>query len=299
MEVSPKRRPTGPLSNKPNINAYSDMLKEMKNKYQPKAYAKSKKVKKAREDYRNSPEAREDVISMLEYTPAAIPMEAYRQTDNIMKGNYLDAAIEGGVGIAMGLAPLGVKPLVKYGSKKIKSGYESLKNLFQGPLSPQYNSEGGSVYAADGINPKKIFKQKAVELVNRLLGNKKVSAKERAELEELVAFKEEMKIDYPDSDMTFHRSTSPNLKITGKKDDPNAFRYRSINLPNKAGFNQGNGIFTFGLEDTPKFESFGQHIYAGVYPKNTKVFPGKMDTGSNLNEIFIKENNLEDLIKVK
>lgn len=261
--------------------------------------AKKRKGYLSENAYRQSPEGikkgKENLISMLEYTPAAIPIEGYRAYDNIKKGNYLDAAIDAGVGIGMGVAPLAVAPIAKLGNK----AYKGIKNIFSGPLSPQYNSEGGSIYAADGINPKNLFKQKAKEIINRLLGDKKVSPKERAELEELAAFREEMKIDYPDSDVTFHRSLSPNLKISGAKDDPNAFKYKTINVPNKAGFNQGQGIFTFGLEDTAKFGSFGPHIYGGVYPKNARVFSGRMDTESDKNEIFIRENDLEDLIKVK
>jgi len=131
MDTLPKKRPSGPLGKKPNVNAYSDMLKEMKKKYQPKAYAKSEAVKKAREDYRNSPEAREDFKQGLaDFTPYGI----YHYGKKFVKD---PSDIESG--IITGLYTL---PFV---GGALKKGYQGLKGLFKGPLSPQYNSAGAVI----------------------------------------------------------------------------------------------------------------------------------------------------------
>ena len=107
--------------------------------------AKKRKGYLSENAYRQSPEGikkgKENLVSMLEYTPAALPIEGYRAYKNLEKGNYLDAAIDAGVGVGMAVAPLAVKPIAKYGKKT----YKGLKDLFSGPLSLQYNSKGALV----------------------------------------------------------------------------------------------------------------------------------------------------------
>ena len=124
-------RPSGPLGKKPNINAYSDMLKEMKKKYQPEAYAKSEAVKKSREDYRNSPQAREDFKQVLaDYTPYG----AYHYGKKFVKD---PSDIESGF-----ITSLYALPVL---GGALKKGYTGLKGLFKGPLAPQYNSAGAVI----------------------------------------------------------------------------------------------------------------------------------------------------------
>jgi len=140
-------RPSGPLGKKPNINAYSDMLKEMKKKYQPKAYAKSEAVKKSREDYRNSPEASEKFKDMASYTPLFPLVTGKNMYDAYQKGDTNEMIAEGLAGTVVGLGSMVLPPLA---IKGVKKGYQGLEKLFKGPLSPQYNSDGGTVYASKG-----------------------------------------------------------------------------------------------------------------------------------------------------
>jgi len=140
-------RPSGPLGKKPNINAYSDMLKEMKKKYQPKAYAKSEAVKKSREDYRNSPEASEKFKDMASYTPLFPLVTGKNMYDAYQKGDTNEMIAEGLAGTVVGLGSMVLPPLA---IKGVKKGYQGLEKLFKGPLSPQYNSNGGAIYAAKG-----------------------------------------------------------------------------------------------------------------------------------------------------
>ena len=248
--------------------------------------AKKRKGYLAENAYRQSPEGikkgKENLVSMLEYTPAAIPIEGYRAYDNIKKGNYLDAAIDAGVGIGMGVAPLAVKPIAKLGGK----AYKSLKNIFSGPLSPQYNSEG--------MNPKKMIKEQAREMLKKILAplSEKPTKAQKEKMEDMLEAKLELQRDYPDSDITFQHSMNPDRDI-------NNFRSRPVNVSNKAAFGKGPGLFGHGLTDASKFEQFGPNVYAIVHPRNKPTFSGKMDTESNLNESFIRTPDIEDLVKVK
>jgi len=274
----------GPLSKKANMNAYSDMLKEMKKKYQPEAYAKSEAVKKERENYRNSTEARDRVKAIgkeaLMFTPYATYHDGKSMLDNINKGEYTDAAVDGA------FAALGVLPLGRAIGKGIKGGYQGLKNIFKGPLSPQYNAEG--------MNPKSMLKKQAKEMLKRLLAplSEKPTKAQREKLEDMLETKLELQKDYPDSDITFQHSMNPNRDI-------NNFRSRPVNVSNKAAFGKGPGLFGHGLTDASKFEQFGPNVYAIVHPKNKPTFSGKMDTESDLYETFIRTPDIEDLVKVK
>jgi len=275
-------RKSGPLGKKPNINAYSDMLKEMKKKYQPEAYAKSEAVKKSREDYRNSPEAAEKFKDMASYTPLFPVVTGKNMYDAYKKGDTDEMIAEGVASTAVGLGSMFLPPLAM---KAIKSGYKGLKNLFKGPLSPQYNAEG--------MNPKKMIKEQAKEMLKKILAplSEKPTKAQRDKMEDMIEAKLELQKDYPDSDIIFQHSMNPNRDI-------NNFRSRPVNVPNKAAFGKGPGLFGHGLTDANKFEQFGPNVYAIVYPKKTRVFPGKMDTESNLDEIFVRTPDIEDLVKV-
>jgi len=276
-------RPSGPLGKKPNINAYSDMLKEMKKKYQPKAYAKSEAVKKSREDYRNSPEAAEKFKDMASYTPLFPLVTGKNMYDAYQKGDTNEMIAEGLAGTVVGLGSMVLPPLVVKG---IKGGYKGLKNLFRGPLSPQYNAEG--------MNPKKMIKEQAKEMLKKILAplSEKPTKAQIKKMEDMLETKLELQKDYPDSDITFQHSMNPNRDI-------NNFRSRPVNVTNKAAFGKGPGLFGHGLTDASKFEQFGPNVYAIVHPKNKPTFSGKMDTESDLYETFIRTPDIEDLVKVK
>jgi len=172
MDTLPKKRPSGPLGKKPNPNAYFDMIREAKKKYQPKAYAKSEAVKKAREEYRDSPENRENIEQILaDWTPYGVyhygkkaisdwsnldskPEYEWHKTGKWSDGSDMstwDKATEhvgeyydhyGEPIWNTAFSALWGVPLVKKGVDLTKRGYQGVKGLFQGPLSPQYNSSG-------------------------------------------------------------------------------------------------------------------------------------------------------------
>ena len=105
-------------------------------KNQPGVLARQDKIKKARKEYMDSPEAAEKFKGALMFTPYATYADGKSMVDNIKKGDYISAAVDGG------FAALGAIPFAKMLGKGIKSGYQGLKGLFQGPLSPQYNYKG-------------------------------------------------------------------------------------------------------------------------------------------------------------
>jgi len=258
--------------------------------------AKQRKGYLAENAYRQSPEgiqrSKDRVKAIgkgaLELTPYATYTDGKSAIENFKKGEYLDGSIDAAFAAAAAV------PGAMLAKKGIKSGYKGLKNLFQGPLSPQYNSEGGSVYAAVGINPKKMLKDKAKEMLKRMLAplSEKPTKTQREKMEDMIEAKLEIQTDYPNSDITFQHSMRPDRDI-------NNFRSRPVNVPNKAAFGQGPGLFGHGLTDASKFEQFGNNVYAIVHPKNKKTFSGPMDTESNLNETFVRTPDIEDLIRVK
>jgi len=105
---------------------------------------KQRKGYLAKNAYRQSPEgikkSKDRVKAIgkeaLMFTPYATYRDGKSMVDNIKKGEYLDAAVDGG------FAALGVIPFANMLGKGIKKGYQGLKGLFKGPLSPQYNSKG-------------------------------------------------------------------------------------------------------------------------------------------------------------
>lgn len=114
--------------------------------------AKQRKGYLSENAYRQSPEFKEKAKTRiknfgkeaLEYTPYAIYSGGKQALKDIEKGDYGGAAVEGT------FAVLSAIPGAMLAKKGIQSGYQGLKNLFKGPLSPQYNSDGGAVYAAKG-----------------------------------------------------------------------------------------------------------------------------------------------------
>ena len=114
-----------------------------------KRLAEQRKGYLAENAYRQSPEFKEMAKNRLKnigkealmFTPYATYHDGKSMVNNINKGEYTDAAVDGA------FAALGILPLGKAIGKGIKGG---LKGLFQGPLSPQYNSDGGTVYASKG-----------------------------------------------------------------------------------------------------------------------------------------------------
>jgi len=295
MDTLPKKRPSGPLGKKPNMNAYSDMIKEAKKKYykkNPEVYARDKQLKEKRAENRAATEKlfkdnAEDIRAVAEWTPpGALIYGIDDVAEDIKKQDWdnmkEDALWSLGIGAAGYFLPKPIKAGAKW-------GWDKVKGLFKGPLSsPQYNSEGSFT-----IPSKKMVKQEIKDIVERLFAplSEKPTQKQREKIEDMLELKLELKKDYPNSDVIFQHSMNPNRNI-------NNFRSRAVDVPNKAAYGQGPGLFAHGLTDAHKFEQFGPHVYAIVHPKNKRVFPGKMDTESNLDEIFVRTPDIEDLVKV-
>ena len=108
-------------------------------KNQPGVLARQDKIKKARKEYMNSPEAAEKFKDVLSYTPAFPLVTGKNMYDAYKKGDTADMVAEGLAGTAVGIGSMFLPPMVIGGLKK---GYKGLKNLFKGPLSPQYNYKG-------------------------------------------------------------------------------------------------------------------------------------------------------------
>jgi len=116
-----------------------------------KRLAEQRKGYLAENAYRQSPEGiKKDKDRMkaigegiLSFTPVATVQDGSSMVDNIQKGNYQDATVDG-LSAALGLT--GLKPIAKMAG----SAFKGLKGLFAGPLSPQYNSDGGVIYASKG-----------------------------------------------------------------------------------------------------------------------------------------------------
>ena len=113
-----------------------------------KRLAEQRKGYLAENAYRQSPEGiKKDKDRMkaigegiLSFTPVATVQDGSSMVDNIQKGNYQDATVDG-LSAALGLT--GLKPIAKMAG----SAFKGLKGLFAGPLSPQYNSKGALVKA--------------------------------------------------------------------------------------------------------------------------------------------------------
>jgi len=109
--------------------------------------SKQRKGYLAENAYRQSPEgiqrSKDRVKAIgkgaLEFTPYATYTDGKSAIENFQKGEYLDGSID-----ALFAAAAAV-PGAMLAKKGIKSGYKGLKNLFKGPLSPQYNSKGAFI----------------------------------------------------------------------------------------------------------------------------------------------------------
>jgi len=268
-------------------NAMAMTLEEAK-RLTNERLAKQRKGYLAENAYRQSPEFKEMARNrlknigkeVLDYTPYGIYTGGKQAIEDYNKGDNIGAAVEGAFALAQAI------PGTVLLKKGIQSGYKGLKDLFRGPLSPQYNAEG--------MNPKKMIKEQAKEMLKRILAplSEKPTKKQREKMEDMLEAKLELQNDYPDSDITFQHSMRPNRNI-------NDFNSRPVNVPNKAAFGKGPGLFGHGLTDAHKFERFGPNVYAIVHPKNKPTYSGKMDTESNLNETFIRTPDIEDLVKIK
>ena len=130
---------------------------------------KQRKGYLAENAYRQSPEgiqrSKDRVKSIgstaLDYTPYAIYSGGKQAIKDYNEGNTAGAAIEGLFALASAV------PGAMLAKKGIKSGYKGLKNLFQGPLSPQYNSEGGFIPTKKNL--KEFLKQQGQSQFNKLM----------------------------------------------------------------------------------------------------------------------------------
>jgi|TARA_R100000084_G_C4601134_1_gene123285 hypothetical protein len=184
------------------------------------------------------------------------------------QGEYLKALANAGL-IGLGYTPFGLvaRPIGRLGKRALNAAvdpdYRSLGDILGNPASMPYRGVGADVGPLS--NPE----------IRKILEEKKRLQKEYGD----------------DTQINFHTSMAEEL-------DPNTFRYKSINVPGKAGTGEGPMIFTHGLLDTEAFKPFGSNVHAVISDKKGRTFGGKMDTEDPRYEIAIPEKDVIDIIRV-
>ena len=89
-------------------------------------------------------------------------------------------------------------------------------------------------------------------------------------------------------DMLIHSSRSKNL-------DLDTFNFRPSNLPDKAAYGKGPGIFTHGARDADKYNDFGPYKYGVLVRKNRPTYPSKIDSNDPRGEVFVPRDTVEDI----
>ena len=93
-----------------------------------------------------------------------------------------------------------------------------------------------------------------------------------------------------DYDVMFHSSR-------GRSIDADNFQYRPVEIQGKGSYGQGPGVFTHGY-DQDYDDVFGDNVYAVVYNKNKPTYSGKMDTTSGIDETFIPQSSVGEMVKI-
>lgn len=184
------------------------------------------------------------------------------------QGEYLKALANTGL-IGLGYTPFGMvaRPVGRLSKRALNaavdSDYRSLGDILGNPASM----------------PAKDLSSAAAPLSN-------------PEIKKILKEKQKLQKEYgDDTQINFHTSMAKEL-------DPNTYRYKTVDIPGKAGSGQGPMIFTHGLLDTEAFKPFGSNVHAVISNKKGKTFGGKMDTEDPRYEIGIPEKDVIDIIRV-
>ena len=195
--------------------------------------------------------------------------------NNVKEGNYKQAAIDAGIGLAATALPGLAGPLAK-GVNKIAPDVVGVarglahgdKDFLTGWKSPS-STQGVGAQVIKG-------------------GNKKANDARSAYMQQArQMLKQDSGDDY---DVMFHSSR-------GRGIDADNFQYRPVEIQGKGSYGKGPGVFTHGY-DQDYDDVFGDNVYAVVYNKNKPTYSGKMDTTSGIDETFIPQSSVGEMVKI-